>query len=208
MHRQFNEPHLKRRARFLRGLEIQEVSSVDRGANSGARVLLMKSDHQQENPMSLQQTIAKSADLRAQGRISKFDLAKMHQARATELGMTLAKYYDTAEGRRACIDAIACENFERMVRASNGDAYPLVEKARRSRETKEPVAMGEHAIHHDGPGDDRRAAADELEKFVGELMSTYKIDKHAAYDQALRTARGQKLMARANSAASYPVDDE
>jgi hypothetical protein len=37
MHRQFNEQHLKRRARYLSELEIREVSSVDRAANPGAR---------------------------------------------------------------------------------------------------------------------------------------------------------------------------
>jgi len=210
MHRQFNEQHLKRRARYLSELEIREVSSVDRAANPGARVLLLKSDNpRKESQMSLQQIIRKSFELRARNKLDKFTLAKLHRDRATELGMTLAKYYDTAEGRQAQTDAVSAEHYEQVVSSSNGDGYARVTKARRNRETKEPVAMGEHAIHHDDPGEDRRDndGVEEWEKYVGEYRTKYKLDKHRAYDAAMKSPKGQALFARAKSGASYPVDD-
>jgi hypothetical protein len=187
MARQIHEPHLRRRLKYLRGLEINEVSSVDRGAAIGARVLLMKSDNPKETPMSLQETIGKSFDLRRTGKINKFDLARMHQRRADELGVPLHKYYETTEGRQARDEAISAENFERTLKTSNGDGHAQAAEKRRNDEAKEPVALGEHQIHDDG-GDDRDAAA-ELEKFVGGLMAAHKIDKSRAYDAALKTRR-------------------
>jgi hypothetical protein len=104
----------RQRARTLRAIKVDEVSSVDHAANPGARVVLVKRDasratpsatavkewdgvgtigvdrgyryiEKKENgPMSQLQQINKALDARASGTLSDYDLGRMHQAWAVE----------------------------------------------------------------------------------------------------------------------------
>jgi hypothetical protein len=100
----------RHRARMLRNIKIDEVSSVDSGAGRGVRVMLTKRDappratevrkwdgvgqlgdrgfryidsvEKGDNQMTQLQQISKALDARAHGELSDFDLARLHQAMA------------------------------------------------------------------------------------------------------------------------------
>jgi hypothetical protein len=96
----------RRKARRLKGIVVEEVSSVSAGAGRGVTVQLIKRDtysgYEERKPnMTFEEAIAKSLDLRASGHLSDFDLGILHQKRAQELGISLAKYYDSPEGAKA-----------------------------------------------------------------------------------------------------------
>jgi len=102
-----------RKVHRLRNLRIDEVSSVDRGAGVGVKVLLTKTH--KEGSMSLQETIGKSFGLRASGQLSDFDLGVMHQKRAAELGKSLSEYYASGKGQRALSAAVKSAYYEGQV---------------------------------------------------------------------------------------------
>jgi hypothetical protein len=80
--------------------------------------------------MSLQETIAKSFNLRAAGKISDFDLAIAHQRRAEELGKSLTEFYACPEGQRALQSALRASYYEKQVDSSVGNGFPGVDQAR------------------------------------------------------------------------------
>jgi len=118
------------RVRRLYKLRVDEVSSVTAGAGIGCRVLIRK--NHQESKMSLQDTIAKSFSLRAEGKLSDFDLGVMHQKRAAERGETLDEYYKSAEGQLALQAATRSHYFQMQVETSLGNGHgPLNEALKR-----------------------------------------------------------------------------
>ena len=130
------------RVQRLTKLRIDEVSTVDRGAAPGARVAFTKRlgyDERNGN-MSLQETIAKSFGLRASGKLSDFDLGMMHQQRAAELGVSLAKYYSTEEGLLALKVATRSAYFEGQVAIATGNAHSGLNEMlkRRGAQPKDP----------------------------------------------------------------------
>jgi hypothetical protein len=102
----------RQRARTLRNIRIDEVSSVDRGAGQGVRVKLLKRDatpsatavkewngiggpidtdrgyrfieKKEDSQMSQLELINKALNARAAGTLSDYDLGRMHQAWAVE----------------------------------------------------------------------------------------------------------------------------
>ena len=118
------------RARQIKNLRIDEVSSVSAGAGRGVSVVLMKSNSG-ETVMStpnLSQMIRKAAELRGEGRISAFTEAHLHKhfavqrfpnARSPDHALSL--WYDTAEGAGALNSSIAKGRDELTARSRVGD---------------------------------------------------------------------------------------
>jgi hypothetical protein len=133
----------RRKARRLKNIRIDEVSSVDVGAGHGVEVRLMKRDtghvERKETNMSLQSLIAKSLSLRASGELSDFDLGIVHQERAKELGISLAKYYDSPEGARALKAANASHYFNMQYEGHVGNGHPAVNELDARKRNPKPV---------------------------------------------------------------------
>jgi len=208
-----------RRPRRVSALKIQEVSSVDRGAGEGCNVVLTKSwdgKGQSGNrgftyrsePMNLQQTIAKSFELRAKGQLSDFDLGLMHNQRASQLGLSIAQYYDTTEGRQARDSAILAKNFQDQMSSACGNGYwpatTQFAKEQSGEEIEEPFHRGIRSpkLHHDSPtgvDGDSDDPDSELEK-LGQAYRRANPGASLTKEQAvmhvsLNTAEGRKLFA-------------
>jgi hypothetical protein len=131
--------------RRLINLEILEVSSVPAGAGRGVTVELVKRQTG-VSEMNLQQIIAKSFALRAEGKISDYTLAIAHQERAKELGIPLAKYYDSDEGKKALKAATSSAYFESQTLGSSGNGYPGLDEVRNEmRKARPKVEMASPA---------------------------------------------------------------
>jgi hypothetical protein len=129
-----------RRVDRLTKLRIEEVSSVDRGAGHGARVLITKR-HERTDDMSLQEKIAKSFELRASGQLDDFSLAIMHQRRANELGKSLGEFYASNEGQTALQAALKSSYFEKQTEIAAGNGHEAFNEAmKRSPKRKKPGA--------------------------------------------------------------------
>jgi hypothetical protein len=98
-----------RRFKLLRDMKIAEVSSVDRAANPGARVVLMKRDTSEKGngTMTMQDQIAKSLGQAATGEITFAKAASEQMDRALSMfpqsksaGAAMAEYLKTETGRR------------------------------------------------------------------------------------------------------------
>jgi hypothetical protein len=98
-----------RRFKMLTDLRVSEVSSVDRAANPGARVLLMKRAVPEGEPdmPTLQERITKSHNAARSGEISFVEAGLQQQQRASEafplaksLGEALHLYGQTEIGKR------------------------------------------------------------------------------------------------------------
>ena len=148
-----------RRARRLKNLRIDSVDSVDRGAGRGVQVLLMKRDARRDDgyawaselahrqfqkrqqqatetyTMSISELVTKTERMRADGQISDYSNALLHQAIATEMfpeapnvGVALAKFYGTAIGKRALQGATSKSYEEIQKRSALGNAYDVLLK--------------------------------------------------------------------------------
>jgi hypothetical protein len=144
----------KYKHRVLRNIKVDEVSSVDRGAGHGVRVMLTKGDpvrkwdgkgqlgdrgyryvenvEKGNNQMSQLQQIGKALEARARGEVSDIDLAKQHQALAVDafpqcrsIGEALAKWYGTAPGQAALTGAQHYKSYELQKRSQCGDAWDV-----------------------------------------------------------------------------------
>jgi hypothetical protein len=88
---------------------------------------MKRSSHEErEANMTFEEAIAKSIDLRARGHLSDFDLGILHQKRAEELGISLAKYYDSPEGAKASKAANASHYFNMQYEGHLGNGHPTV----------------------------------------------------------------------------------
>jgi hypothetical protein len=156
-----------RKRRLLSNLDIEEVSSVDRGAGVGVRAVLLKRNHDQEEftPMDnedmLAARIAKSTADRQEGRISHAELAAQHQVVARKMfpdaknaGVALTKFYDSEIGKRALQDANASfhNDLHNAYRIGDGDlAVQKMNDEDWQHDRIEPADKGECEISHDHP---------------------------------------------------------
>jgi hypothetical protein len=76
--------------------------------------------------MSLQDQIAKSFEARANGTMTDFEVGILHQERAKELGISLAKYYDSPEGLKALQAATKASYFQMQFESHTGDGHEVV----------------------------------------------------------------------------------
>jgi hypothetical protein len=193
------------RPRRITKLSVDSVDVVDHGAGIGTNIKIMKRDQQEDN-MSTRETIAKSFQLRAQGRLSDFDLGILHQRRAAELGMTLAKYYDSDEGRQARDTAIVTKNYADQVRSAHGDGWRVAKKMEREEPfDKEPrvhAVSGGSPVGDDDDGDDDGQVARQIEGMVMRLMEKNPgMTKDQAHLHIAATPEGKALLSRAHQAA-------
>jgi hypothetical protein len=153
--------------------------------------------------MSLQDQIAKSFTLRAQGALSDFDLGVLHQRRAAERGESLDQYYKSAEGQKALLDATRTAYYAMQSEGSLGNAHEPLNKARsKGRAVPSvpkrpgPATGGMDHDWNDGPGEGRDMTSDDLNDDAEKTASAIK--RHMAsgdsYDAAvtkvLREQRG------------------
>jgi hypothetical protein len=95
--------------------------------------------------MNLEQIIAKSFTLRAQGKISDYTLAIAHQERAKELGVSLQKYYDSDEGKKALKAATSSAYFESQRVGSSGNGHGALNDLEKSKPKVEFADSAERA---------------------------------------------------------------
>jgi hypothetical protein len=130
-------------ARRLMNLRIDEISTVDKGAGRGATVELVKHERG-VTKMNLQEIIAKSSELQGAGLLSPYVLAIAHQERAKELGISLQKYYDSDEGKKALKRATTFAYFETQ-RVAPGNGHPALNEFNKSRPKVEMADPAERA---------------------------------------------------------------
>src|SRR5262249_35570360 len=154
-------------------LRIDEVSTVDRGAGRGVRVVLAKRDSEAEGSMTVVESFLKSApgigtmtvakklhEDAASGKISEYRFAELQQQMASGLfpndppGIALSKFFATPAG------AETLRPRPRLTAAENSEIM--------KREYTRPKAQFER------PDDDVEEPATKLEKLVAEHMQRAK----------------------------------
>jgi hypothetical protein len=199
------------RPRRITKLSVHSVDVVDRGAGVGTNVMIVKRDQTKEGTMmSTRETIAKSFQLRAQNKISDFELGVLHNKRAAELNMTIGQYYDTPEGRAARDVGIVSKFYSDQVRSAHGDGYRQAEKLER----EEPFDHGRvphieraqtSGVDDDSDsddGDDDGQVARQIEGMVLRLMEKNPgMTKDQAHLHIAATPEGKALLSRAHHSA-------
>ncbi len=133
-----NTPYARRYR--LRKLEIGEISSVDSAANPHARVVIRKGytpPHvERDNTMTISRLITKAEQLRADGQISDYTSALLHQTLALEafpespnVGVALAKFYGTARGKQLLHGSVSKNYDEIQKRSAVGDAFDYLKRS-------------------------------------------------------------------------------
>jgi hypothetical protein len=127
----FNRIQSPAARRLLRNLEINEVSSVDRGAGFGVKVLLLKRNGETERtePMSALEQVAKGLSDVAMKRRTAFEVAQDHQRLAREDSMSLDQWYQTEIGKSALAGLAHTETVAKMTANACGDGYRAVQKS-------------------------------------------------------------------------------
>jgi hypothetical protein len=138
-----------RRPRYLKGLSISEISSVDRAANPGARVsgprltefykqILRKREQQEQPDMQtapVHVQIRKAQELRSSGRIDDYTAAQLEQDLALKmfpdspsLSHALNKLYNTEIGKRLCKSNVSAAYTDLQKRCATGDGFDVVKR--------------------------------------------------------------------------------
>jgi hypothetical protein len=122
-------------ANKLTKLEIDEVSSVPKGAAKTA-VLLRKSHHTEDNPMSgdvgVVSIAKRSAQALDEGTLDQASYAKMQQRLAQEqfpgdtIGVALAKFFQTAHGAEMLARGVKKNYADGQMRTALGDGYDVL----------------------------------------------------------------------------------
>jgi hypothetical protein len=182
---------------------------------------------QEESPMNPIQKALAMTIARKSGDMSDEDIAHQHQTIAMELyldsknvGIALAKFYDTELGKAMLGEAAQAKYAEIQKGSACGDGDAAVDR-------REPVLKGEHAVRHDHPKTKKKPASsydgytrdsdddpnapmnDQPATVMGERMAKYcdsvagawaaqhGISKHDAYTDLLKTDRAFKLVWKA-----------
>jgi hypothetical protein len=181
--------------RKLSNLRIDEVSSVDRGAAIGARVVLTKRSDDMPDvfdsiskamPGAITVALAKKLhDDASAGRISEMRFGQIQQEMAVSMfpnepnvGSALAKFFQTVPGQATLAPRakLSPEQNEALMKSESGDVA-----SRRFR-------------NMDGGGDSDVDAAKVLDELATSYAARDGISKSDAYTALLKTELGQKLI--------------
>lgn len=169
----------QRRAKKLQALRVSEISSVDRGANPGAQVVLMKrySEDHMQTP-SINEAIQKSMSLRDAGEIDDTASALLmkHFARARfpksrSESEALHKWLSTLEGAEFMRRSLERNAFEIQKRSSCGDAYDFLKAGMDDIARSSPPAADDIGDNYGFSGfedhNDWKTACDRMRKLIG-----------------------------------------